>query len=750
MTTTPAVAPRFGILRLARAEALFPAAIGLSAFLLFTLEIISGQLVLPVFGGTAGVWATTLCFFTAVLFLGYLYAHLVTTRLDPVKGGTFHLVVAGIAIVSLILAPRDVSTLRNPGLPEALNVLFALLVIVGPTTFLLASTTPLLSVWYVKHRQNPWWLYAASNGASFLALAASFVIAPVIGLSAQRSLVIVGVIVFVVALAAIILAIRREREAPHGNDPGGEASETAEVTDNAVFDKSLTPTRRRQTVWLFAAFVPAGLLSATTNFITTDLVSAPLLWIGPLAIYLLSFVVAFSARGRRLVRVAQILVPAAAALLWIPWITGSIWPVNATLLVEFSAFFVLAVAIHGRLASDRPDTSDLTRFYLVIAAGGMFATAFVALVAPSVFSAIYEYPILIVAGLLVLALLPNPDARHLSLRPSALLRGAIGRLIPYVVVSAGLIFVTSRGSLDNIGPLLSIFVIAGSTIAIAIRPSYLAATTALTLVLLALNFSSPAVYQIRTFFGVIRVVTAGAENFEYSGTTLHGAQYRDDRRTIPTTYYVTSGPLGQVFEQARVNTERLSVAVVGLGVGTTAAYARNADKFTFFEIDKAVVDIARDPRYFTYLADAPRTPRIVLGDARLSLAVEPAGSYDLIILDAFSSDAVPVHLLTREALTTYARTLRSGGLVLYHLSNRYYELGPAVMATARSLGFSALTMFYDPPASDVESLGATHSEWVVVGSAAAAGPFAVDGWRERASGPVLTDDFSDLLRMIRP
>lgn len=451
-----------------------------------------------------------------------------------------------------------------------------------------------------------------------------------------------------------------------------------------------------------------------------------------------------------MVRAAGIFVPAAAALLWIPWTMGSIWPVIATLLVEFGAFFVLAVAIHGRLAGDRPDASQLTRFYLVIAAGGMLATAFVALVAPSIFPAIYEYPILIVAGLVALAILPNPGARPVSLRPRPLLRDALERLIPYVVATVVLAFIISRGSLDAVGPLLGIFAVAGYTIAIAIWPAVLPVSTALAIVLLTLSSPTQAIYQTRTFFGVIRVGTAGVENREYSGTTLHGAQYRDDRRTIPTTYYVTTGPLGQVFDRVRANAKRPSIGVVGLGVGTTAAYERDIDKFTFFEIDKAVVDIARDPRYFTYLTDAPRTPRIVLGDGRLSLAAEPAGSYDLIILDAFSSDAVPVHLLTREALATCARTLRPGGLVLYHLTNRYYELSPAVMSTARSLGFSALATFYDPSAGVRESLEATGSTWVIVGSAAAVKPFAAQGWSDRAPGPVLTDDFSDLLRMLRP
>ncbi len=496
--------------------------------------------------------------------------------------------------------------------------------------------------------------------------------------------------------------------------------------------------------------MPAGLLSATTNFIATDLISAPLLWIGPLAVYLLSFVVAFSTRGGRLVRVAGLFVPAAAALLWIPWVANAIWPVTAIIAVELGAFLILAVAIHGRLAADRPDTPQLTRFYLVLSAGGMLATAFVALVAPSVFSAIYEYPILIVAALFALAVLPMKGAAPVSTRPVALVRDAAGRMVPFLIASALLLVVVSGGSISEAAPLFGFFVVAGYSILIAIWPVVLPISTALAIVIVMLNAPSQAIYQTRTFFGVIRVDSTGGVHREYSGTTLHGAQVQGEGRKEPTTYYVRGGPLDQVFDVVHAQPGNPTVAIVGLGVGTTEAYALARDRFTYFEIDKAVVDIATNPRYFTYLSDAPIAPRIVLGDARLSLAAQPAGTYDLIILDAFSSDSVPVHLLTREALETYVRALRPGGLMLFHLSNRYYELPAAVIWTARSVGLSALATVYVPGTEAVDSVDATISTWAVVGTAGGIEPFAALGWTDRDPGPVLTDDFSDLLRTLRP
>jgi hypothetical protein len=748
-TATPALRIRTDATRAASADLLFPAAIGLSAFLLFTLELVAGQLVLPVFGGTPGVWATALCFFTAVLFLGYLYAHLVATRLDPVKGGTLHLLVAVGALVSLILAPPDNSSLRRPGVPEALNVLVALLVIAGPAAFLLASTTPLLSAWYAKQRQNPWGLYAASNAASFLALVANpFVVAPTIGLSAERSAVALGILVFVAILFAIVVAIQRAQRTVIEDglgrpNPGNHHDGPATIDSDALSDNS-PPTLRRQAIWLFAAFAPAGLLSATTNFITTDLVSAPLLWVGPLSIYLLSLVIVFSAHGRRFVRFAQILVPAAAALLWLPWIAPATWPLAATLMIEFGAFFVLAVAIHGRLAADRPRPTHVTRFYLVLSAGGMLATAFVSLLAPLVFNGIYEYPILIVAGLAALAVLPDENATPISTKPLDLVRGAATRLAPYVVASTGLVLVITGGSVDRLAAVLGLFVVGGYAIAIAIWPAVLPVSTAMAIVLASLASPSPNLLQTRTFFGVLRVATDGTTISEYSGTTLHGTQYLGPRRSEPTIYYVRSGPIGEIFRDLDARAARASIGVVGLGIGTTIVYARPADSFTFYEIDQAVVDIANDPYFFSNLRSSPSPPRIVVGDARLSLAAEPIGQFDLLILDAFSSDSIPVHLLTREAMATYARTLHPGGLILFHLSNRYYELDPAVVATARSVGFAALAQ-HDENTGDP----AAGSIWALAGTAGAVTRFAASGWVDPGPGPVLTDDFSDLLSSLR-
>ena len=658
-------------------------AISLSALLLFSIELLAGRLVLPVFGGTPGVWATTLSFFTAVLFLGYVYAHFVATRLSPTTGGRLHLGVAILALATLALAPSQVSTLRHPDLAEPINVLLAQAVLVGGPAFLLASTTPLLSAWYARRGGDAWWFYAASNAASLAGLLAyPLLIEPRLGLGAQRLAVAIGVAIFVVLIGAVVL---RESAAP------GPAAPVESST-------APPPTLRRQATWLIAAFVPAGLLAATTNFITTDLVSAPLLWVGPLGIYLASFVIAFSERGRRILPAVNLLLPLAAMLLFFPFVVDTSgaqpWLVLTS---ELGAFWVVATAIHGRLALHRPDERYLTRFYLVISAGGMLATAFVALLAPVVFRTIYEYPILILIGLAVPIMLPRARRRNLL-------------------------------------ELVGISVIASLLVAWVVM-------------------ADDPYLQRRSFFGVIRLATDGVITLEFSGSTLHGVQFLgDERRREPTTYYVRDGPLGDAFTDLRARLPHADVGVVGLGVGTAAAYAQPGDTFTFFEIDRTVAEIAEDPTYLTYLSDAPVKPRIVIGDARLSLADEPAGSFDLLILDAFSSDAVPAHLLTREAMAVYERVMRPGGLVVFHVSNRFDDLAGPVAATAAAQGLDAAVRVYFPPSSEIARIEARVTIWVAVGAAADVGRLRELGsWKDAgsAAGPVLTDDFADLLRVLR-
>lgn len=721
----------------------FVLAIALSAFLFFSLELLAARLVLPVFGGAPAVWTTSLCFFTAILLIGYAYAHIVATRLSPFTSGILQVAFA-IAVIGLTLvAPSDIASLRMPGLAEAINVLLALLVTAGAAAVLLATTTPMLSAWYARQGGDPWWLYAASNGASFAALLVyPFLVEPFIGLSAQRKILVIAL----AAYAAIVTFI--VRQARQGSLR--QAAEPHEPRPHLGL--------RRRFVWLMAAAVPAGLLAATTNLLQTDLGAAPFLWVGPLGIYLASLVFAFSGWGRRALPTVERLMPVAATLLWVPFVHPGGWPPIALLIVELGGFLVVSIAIHSYLALDRPAASQLTHFYVILSSGGVLATAFVALLAPVVFSDIYEYPILLVTGLILLALMQGPDAGWLPAVRSDL-RGTLmdlaWRLVPYEVVLIAVVVVTrmtsDQAATSKIERILLIGIVA-VTLAATARITALITPIALVAALAATSPSASDIRQLRqerTFFGVIRVVTSGNTNAEYSGTTLHGLQFTDVRHTVPTTYYAVVGPLGSVFNDLRARTHGASIGVVGLGVGTIAAYAQSNDQLTFFEIDAAAARIAHDPAYFTFLRDAAVAPRIVPGDGRLSLKSTTAASFDLLVLDAFSSDAVPPHLLTREAIETYLRALRPGGVLAFNISNRNYNLTKALGATARSLGLGVAERGYVSDPAAYQQQAAIDSAWVVVGIPADVARFVAGGWTPALdSGPVLTDDYPDLTRVL--
>jgi hypothetical protein len=448
----------------------------------------------------------------------------------------------------------------------------------------------------------------------------------------------------------------------------------------------------------------------------------------------------------------ELLVPAAVTLLWLPWISPIEWPAVPLLIVELGGFFVVASAIHGRLALDRPDARQLTVFYVILSAGGALATAFVALVAPVAFARIYEYPLLVVAAMVFLGLLRGPQGFWVGRSPWELIREAGVRLVPFGTAAALLIILAAVNDARNLAHFVKILGVAGLIVAIGFRPAALGAASLAVIVVASVADRGGLLLERRSFFGVLRVQSLenGLAHAEYSGTTLHGLQFRVEvRGRLPTTYYAEEGPAGEIIEEARARSPNLSMGIVGLGVGTMAAFARPGDTLTFFEINAITVDVARDTRYFTYLSNAQATPRIVLGDARLTLAQEPAGSFDVLMLDAFSSDAVPTHLLTREAITDYARTLRPGGLLLLHATNRYYKLESAIVATARDVGLGALTRAYNPTTQSALAQAATYSIWVVAGQPLDQSRWRGLGWGDPEPGPVMTDDFADLLRVLR-
>ncbi|HEY3165364.1 MAG TPA: fused MFS/spermidine synthase [Candidatus Limnocylindrales bacterium] len=743
----------------------FGGVIGWSAFLLFSVEPLIGRVVLPVFGGTPAVWATTLFFFQAVLLLGYLYGHVSVTRLGLRRGAILHVALIAVAAASLLIAPSHAADLRDPAIPDVLNLIGMLTLTVGLPAFVLTTTTPLVSAWYAASRSGPgaadggvvgdgdaYWLYALSNTGSLLALLAyPFVIEPRLGLTVQRGVWAVGFVVFGVAVAGCA-AWAGNRARGHVRD----AAAAHEATDHAAAATRIV--WRRRATWLLLAAVPSGLLNAVTTFISTDLVAAPLLWLAPLAIYLATFIIAFSSRGRRLVPAAVIVAPAAITLMWVPYGSAGGWPILPLVLLMYGGLGVVATALHGRLALDRPAAVHLTEFYLVISIGGALASAFVALIAPVVFPGVWEFPILLVLALAALAV-SNSHVRHAE-RSTARRRGldlspffanAGVRMVPYLAVALALgLFLVREGSLATEAGIRWLLV-GGLILLVGARGAFLTASTGLVLALAVLVLQPAVIYRDRSFFGVTEVLRpVGATHTTLmNGTTVHGLQSTDPAKAqLPTAYYATKGPFGDVFRDLASDGRPKTIGIVGLGAGALTSYLQPGWSMTYYEIDPVVAEVASDPRYFTFLSAAATRPAIVLGDARLSLQSVPNGQFDMLFIDAFSSDAVPTHLLTTEAYATYARVVKPGGIVITHIPNRYYDLAPAVAGALQAQGLSgAIRVFGGDKAAEATPTILT----VGARDATELDPLLTDGWQPlRATVAPMTDDFMDILRFLRP
>jgi SAM-dependent methyltransferase len=757
MTTSPeainhAAPTRFGAFTRAAAapspSLVFGGAIALSAFLLFTAEPMVARLAQPVFGGAPAVWATVLVFFQVMLLAGYAYAHLVATRLAPGRGAILHIAVAFSALGLTLAAPRVVSGLVDAAIPTVLNVLLVLTAIAGPATFVMTATTPLVSSWYARERiardaggerSDPYWLYALSNFGSLVSLLAYlFLIQPFVGLSAQREAWMIG---FGLLVALLAVAAARSR---------GSVGSALMPSVRARSQPIATSRRLR---WILLAAIPSGLLSAVTNLVTTDLLSAPLLWVVPLILYLATFVVAFSERGRRAMPAIIAVTPAALTLLWVPLGYTGGWPIVPLLLIEYAGLAIVALALHGRLAADRPAAEQLTGFYLTMSLGGAIGGAFVGVLAPVAFRGIWEYPILIAIAAVALAMTrPHDDSRRRPL--AAMFGGWTRRVIPFLVVAVLVLATMQLGGAVALGAAVRWLLVGGLVLLVGGQPRVFAISTVVVLALITIVLPPPAIFRDRSFFGVTQVIRSddGQLTMLLHGTTPHGFQRSDPaHREDPGSYYARSGPIGDLFG-VLADRAPMEIRVTGLGAGGLASYARSDDELVFYEIDPLIEQVARDPDLFTFLRDARGTVDVRVGDGRLLVAAEADASTDLLMLDAFTSDALPVHLITAEALRDVHRILRPGGLIAIHVSNRYYDLEPPVAAAMEAAGFNVVRRVYAPTAAEAEA-GATVSHWLVGGrpgeSDADLAALQGRGWSAPRVGEPLTDDFADLLRYLR-
>jgi hypothetical protein len=669
---------------------LFAGTLFVSASLMFVLQPLFGKLLLPLLGGSPAVWNTCMVFYQTILFLGYLYAHALSTRFKQSHQIIFHIGIIAISLIALPVGLPD-NTIPPTDSNPTFWLCWTLFLAIGLPFFVVSTTSPLIQKWFsqIGHHSSddPYFLYAASNIGSLLALLSyPFLIEPSIGLANQQTDWSIGYGLLCLLIGACGLLLWKNQM----------VSDTPEA--DAPDDNTLTT--RQKLHWLALAFVPSSLLLGLTNFISTDIASVPLLWIIPLTVYLLSFIIVFSHWNDRLhpwmVKIQPfVLIP----FLAYAFVNPADLPYWVYLILHVLAFFFAVMVCHGELAKSRPPTQHLTRFYMIMSFAGMLGGMFNTFVAPFVFNGIYEYPIMIVAALL--------------LRPWAV-EWSIKQLIaPVTLLAIGFILYASINDLLQYFDEIALSLIALSVVVYFLRKQTLSYALSIGLIMfLALSLhglSSHTLYQERSFFGVMAVresVLTDEQNKPetyhelYHGTTKHGAQRLPEALAkIPLTYYSQPGPMGQLFKTFDKQNANWQIGVVGLGAGALACYAKPSQQWTLYEIDPLVIDIAKNTDYFTYLSRCLPNSVMRVGDARLALEKEPDQHFDLLMMDAFSSDAVPTHLLTKEAMQLYFKKLKPNGILAFHITNRHLALKKVLSIHAEQLHFAALIQEFKAPAN---------------------------------------------------
>jgi hypothetical protein len=622
----------------------------------------------------------------------------------------------------------------------------------------------MLQKWFscTRHHsaKDPYFLYGASNIGSMGALVAyPLIIEPYLTLNEQTWTWTTGylALALMITLSAFFIFVRKghimDEEPLNLND---QANNTGALLSGAG-----KTTNKLRLWWVMLAFAPSSLLLGVTNYISTDIASIPLLWVAPLALYLLTFAIAFARRpmipGTLIKKIFPFLILALAAL----FLLNSSFSMWTKLYAHLLAFFITALLCHGLLADKRPPAKELTEFYIWLSLGGIFGGIFNALIAPLVFNSIVEYPLMIAAVCLL-----RPATRSGNRMPRGYLYDLALPIIVLLVLTAAEPYLKKFGLKENNFPLK--FVIAAVIICAGYflqkRPIRLALTTG-AIILAGIMFwngnDNKLIYRERSFFGVHKVMrhASGFFNILKHGNTIHGTQFlHPELRGEPLTYYNPLSPIAEVFDKFSTKTGTRRVAIVGLGAGTLASYSRAGEHWTYYEIDPVVSEIARNPEFFTYLKDSKGTFDIIIGDARLKLNDAPDKSYDLIILDAFSSDAIPVHLLTKEALTLYTSKLANKGVLAFHTSNHYLNLRPVLSALARSEGLIAVTQTKFPSMKSITRSWMA-SEWTVMAKDLLDLMFlAHESGKENVNWKILggseeikpwTDDFSNIISIIK-
>ena len=783
---------------------LFSVTIFVSASLLFLVEPMFAKFILPLFGSTPAVWTGSMMFFQMALLIGYLYVHATTAWLGARKQAVLHLAVVLLPLLVLPLTvPADQWAPSSEANPIFL-LLGLLLVSVGLPFFAISTTNPLVQKWLADTdhpaARDPYFLYRASNLGSIIGLLGyPLLVERELTLDTQGIVWSVGYgLLLLLVLASAVMLWRSPRPSiaegeesePLAGDPvsGGGSSQTADPSLVDSQAEGLTLLRRLR--WIGLTFVPSSLMLGVTAFITTDITPIPLLWVMPLSLYLFSFVIVFSPSQRMPDLVHKIMVGALPVMMAVLVLTILIElrnPYWLLILLHLLGFFVVAMVLHGEVARDRPPARNLTEFYLWVSVGGFLGGVLNALIAPIAFDTVVEYPLAIilacvfVPGLVLSRLLQSERAGGEEgrsregeeasgggeeERETITSSGSGGRplgsrrldlaLDLVLPVALGLAFWGISTAIDAYLPAEYISLAWQTMLGLAVglclwfaysatRPIRFGLGIAAILIAGTITSGAGALYEDRSFFGVYRVTGDDQVHTLVFGDTNHGAQVLGVQPPEPTTYYHPSGPVGQVFDALPEATSR--PAVVGLGTGTMACYNKPGQQLTFYEIDPLIESVARNENLFTYLRDCPGENNVVLGDARLSLADVPDEEYGIIVADAFSSDAIPVHLMTREAIDLYFDKLQSDGVLLIHISNRHLELEPVLGNVAQDAGLVCRAQFDQ---ENENTPGKFVSHWVMMSREEGdLGSMADDArWSScdtNPDSPVWTDDYSNLL-----
>jgi len=723
---------------------LYGATIIVSAALLFSVQPMFSKMVLPLLGGAPAVWNTAMMFFQGALLLGYGYAHLLTRHLCLRNQMWFHLGLMSIALLVLPIAPMAGWLPPTDELP-ILWLIGLFSISIGLPFFAIAANAPLLQRWFSVSGHpmapDPYFLYAASNFGSIAALLAyPVLIEPTFGLSRQSAAWSVSYVLLLALIALCAFSIRRNAQT--------SAPATSDRTENAAKPPVTWPRRLH---WVILAFVPSSLLLGVTAHIATDIASAPFIWVLPLTLYLLSFVFVFSRRS--LLKPSWMIKAQPYLVIFIAitfWSAAAGW--LYFLLLHLCVFFVCAMVCHGELAKRRPAPSDLTSFYFFMSLGGLLGGVFNAVIAPVLFNTVAEYPLA-----LVLACLLRPRSAHSSkhqwtldvLLPAGLL---------VAVAFPAWIFDVNATSFGLVALLPLLLIVGVILFSFRERPVRFALGIGAAIIALTIAAGQRNIlHRERSFFGIhwVQTASAGRFNLLWNGTTEHGAQHTNPaKRREPLSYYHRDGPFGRIFA-AYADAEILErVGVIGLGAGALACYRRPDQDWTFFELDPVVVKLAMSSGFFHYLSDCASDSNIVLGDGRLSLQGVSEGYFGLLIVDAFSSDAIPVHLLTREAVALYVSKLHNDGILVVHITNRHLDLAPILASLAYDAGLVAVAYDFSPPNARQRADQKREAHVVVIGRT----EVQLDRlrndqrWRKLSppkDTPVWTDDYSNLLSALR-